>query len=138
MDNKVKVPAGTSVTYALKDGTTKQGTTLNDCIGSSTIFIDGPDRWQFYLEQEGTWWVRGWTGKVVTAFKRTIATKARERKLAEAKKERERDEERAAATVKYLRQAAAVVKRAKLPRELRVAAFAGMIQAPSYIPYTLR
>lgn len=99
-----------------------------DCPSANTtthFYAYGDNGWRhgFYLTAEGKTWVRGWTGKVATAFKRTIAAEDRKRKLAEAKREREKHTKHVAHMTKSFQQAAAIVRRAKLPRELRPIAF---------------
>jgi hypothetical protein len=127
MDIKeIKIAKGTKITRAVDKlnndvarRTLVRATTIRDDNGH-TVDIEGCG---LYLTNEGRTWVRGWEGKIVRAFKRTITAEDRKAELTRAKQERERDKERAMHAIKSLQQAADVVKRAKLPRELRVAAF---------------
>jgi hypothetical protein len=72
-----------------------------------------------YLQQEGNAWCRGWTGKAARALRAEIDKLAHSRKQAEMARERKYEDDR----IKSLQSAARIVARAKLPRELRVAAF---------------
>lgn len=138
MDNKeVKVAKGTKVTYRYRERTgggaigVARAICYVDCVHEQTVYVN--DRGEesgsvnstgLYLSEEGKTWVRGWTGKDAVEFKRAVLAEERKRKLAEAKAERERDKKHEDRVVRGLQQAAAAVKRAKLPREFRQAAFA--------------
>ena len=132
---EIKVAKGTKITRAVDKlnndvakRTLVQVTTTDDDNGHEVNIAGGG----LYLANEGRTWVRGWEGKIVTAFKRTIAAEDRKAELTRAKKERERDKQDAARAVKGLRKAADIVKRARLPRELREAAFRAVL-APSML-----
>jgi hypothetical protein len=134
MNTKIKLAKGTQVLYRRRDGETGTVTAQRaicyvDCVHESTAYAnatgkeDGSVTVSLSLNEEGKTWVRGWTGKVATAFKRAIAAEDRKRKADAAARERKLDEEYAAYALKRFRHAAAIVKRAKLPRDLRPAAF---------------
>ena len=131
MDTKeIKVAKGTKITRAVDKlnndvakRTLVQVTATHDDNGHE-VNVDGGG---LYLTNEGRTWVRGWEGKIVTAFKRTIAAEDRKAELTRAKKERERDKLDAARAVKGLRKAADIVMQARLPRELRDAAFRAVL-----------
>lgn len=130
---EIKVAKGTKVTRRGTDEqgypTVKQSICYADCIHEPAAYANstgeegGNNEARLYLSEEGRTWIRGWTGKAVTAFKRAALAEERKRKLDKAKQDRKRDEEHTVYMVKHLCHAADIVKRAKLPRELRAAAF---------------
>jgi hypothetical protein len=131
-ESKPWITKGTKITCAVRAGVFQQRVVGEDARpdsypGAARYFYAtnsaGGDQTGLKAVDENKTWVRGWTGKVVTTFKRTIIAEERKRKLAKAKVERVQDKEHAAKMVKVFVRAAAVVKRAKLPRELRAAAF---------------
>jgi hypothetical protein len=134
--SEIKIAKGTKVTYRYRVDdviTPLRAISYVDCIHDRVLHVNstgedgGRMQHELYLSEEGKTWVRGWTGKVVTAFKRAIVVEERKRKLAKAKVERTRDKEYATKMVKVFMRAAAVVKRAKLPREFRAAAFSAAL-----------
>jgi hypothetical protein len=138
MDTReIKVAKGTKITHTVPNEngggrTFGRTTTTQDDDGRNAFTPD----FSLRLDFEGKTWVRGWTGKAVTALKRAVAAEDRKRRLDKAKADRARDKEHEDRVVKCLRQAAVAVKRAKLPRELRVAAFAAQFPG-SMMPFMM-
>jgi len=125
---EIKVAKGTQITRTITDDdgnrTFAQVTTISDDDGFATPVSDDC---RLRLDYEGKAWVRGWTGPIVTAFKRTIVAEDRKRKLDKSKRERDESAKRTAVATKRLQEAAAAVKQAKLPRELRPIAFMALL-----------
>lgn len=87
-----------------------------------------------YMSTEGETWVRGWTGKVATAFTRAVRVEAKKRAREKRVREKGRYDEAIKHAVERMRFAADAVKRAKLPVKYRVAAFASLVSPmPPYV-----
>lgn len=89
-------------------------------------------RW-LYISAEGETWVRGWTGKVATAFTRTVRAEAEKQAHKKRELEKKRYDEAIKHAVERMRFAADAVKRAKLPAKYRAIAFANLMSPMSYM-----
>lgn len=134
---KVKIPQGTKVLFRERVNgvlTARRAQLQIDCIHDSVVHVLDKNKngKALYLSEEGLAWVRGWTGKVATAFTRALRAEAAKEVREKRELEKQRYEESVKHAVERMRFAADAVKRAKLPMKYRAIAFAGLM---SHVPY---